>query len=265
MIPAETIERCRVYAGRSRETTDSMSPEPAQRLSVLLGAALGQHLPLCWHWAYFNNAVKPEDTGHDGHERLGLFLPDVPLPRRMWASGEIEVLRQLDIGEPATRHSQIEEVTFKPGRSGDLCFVTLRHDIEQGQLCIVERQTIVYRQQGRPETALRSSDEPVPQGYIVVPDSTVLAYSAITQNGHRIHWDRDFCRDVESYPDLVVHGPLLATLLAQELDKEPKPCRFQYRAKAPVFVTSPFRIEKSGSTARIMRSDGVEAMFAEYF
>ena len=180
----------------------------------------------------------------------------------MWAAGDIEALTPLKLGVPANRLSAIEDVEFKDGRTGDLCFVTVRHEIEQGKVAIREKQTIVYRHPGQPEAALRASGDPVPEGYRTVPDTTLVAYSAITQNGHRIHWDRDFCRDVENYPDLVVHGPLLATLLADTFVPEPVPCRFTYRATAPVFETSPFCVKRAGDVARIERSDGVTAMEA---
>lgn len=262
MIDAATIEQCQSVVGRTRELTDSIAREPAEKLATLLGHDLADHLPLCWHWGYFNPAIPAENVGHDGHEKLGLFLPDVPLPRRMWAAGEIKLLSPLKIGMPATRRSTITDVAFKEGRTGDLCFVTLTHDIVQEHPVIRERQTIVYRHPGQPETALRSASDPVPNGYRTVPDTTLVAYSAITQNGHRIHWDREFCREVENYPGLVVHGPLLATLLAGALVPEPKSCRFSYRAMAPVFETSPFRVVSEGSSARIERSDGVTAMEA---
>lgn len=275
MLTSETIDRCRSYIGRSRTMTDAIAPEAMAKLAVLLGHHPADHIPLCWHWAYFNHAIPPENVGHDGHERLGLFLPDVPLPRRMWAAGEVEILSPLVIGSHATRVTTIEDVSFKQGRSGPLCFVTLRHDISQpegpldkstglrGQLR--ETQTIVYREPGRPEPTLRHPDDPVPEGFQTVADTTLFAYSAITQNGHRIHWDRDFCRDVENYPDLVVHGPLLATLLAGRLSQEPSPCVFKYRALAPVFSTSPIQIvagSDEGKDAVVRRSDGVSAMTA---
>ncbi len=262
MIPEETIEACRSAIGRTREVSDSLAPEPSAKLATLIGRRPGIHLPLGWHWAYFNPAVPPEKVGHDGHEALGPFLPDVPLPRRMWAAGDIEVFNPLRTGTTAIRHSLIEDVVFKEGRTGPLCFVTVCHEIEQYGLALRERQTIVYRQPGQPEPALRAPGDPVPDGYRLLPDTTLLAYSAITQNGHRIHWDRAFCRDVENYPGLVVHGPLLATLLADRLAPAPAPGRFTYRATAPVFETSPFRIESDANEARIVRSDGATAMTA---
>lgn len=261
MISSETIDACRAFIGRTREVSDSLAPEPAAKLGTLLGRKPGTHLPVCWHWAYFNLAIPPENVGHDGHERLGLFLPEVPLPRRMWAAGDIELHAPLKLGTPAVQFSTVEDVVFKEGRTGDLCFVTVLHEIDQNGPALRERQTIVYRQPGQPEAALRAPNDPIPDGYRTVPDTTLLAYSAVTQNGHRIHWDRDFCRDVENYPDLVVHGPLLATLLAGALAPDPAPGRFTYRATAPVFTTSPFRVRAEG---RIERADGATAMEATF-
>ncbi|MGR3511431.1 MAG: hypothetical protein ACU0GG_01605 [Paracoccaceae bacterium] len=262
MIDAGVVERCQAYVGRTREVSDSMAREPAEKLAALLSTSVADHLPLCWHWAYFNAAIPPENVGHDGHEKLGLFLPDVPLPRRMWAAGDIEVISPLALGVPAARRTEIKDVAFKKGRSGDLCFVTLSHEIVQDGPALRETQTIVYRTPGQPETALRSADDPVPEGFHTVPDTTLVAYSAITQNGHRIHWDREFCRSVERYPDLVVHGPWLATLLASVLVPVPGPRRYTYRATAPVFTTTPFRVVEDGSSARVERSDGATAMKA---
>ncbi len=255
---------CLSYVGRERRLTDSMAPEPAQKLAVILGAELPEALPATWHWAYFNAAVPLADVGHDGHEKLGLFMPPAPFDRRMWAAGDITVHRPLTIGVPAQRVSTIDDVAFKTGKTGPLCFVQVRHEISQnGILALTELQTIVYRDRGLPEQALRGPDDPVLDGYHVFPDTQLLAYSSVTQNGHRIHWDRNFCRDVEGYPGLVVHGPLLATTLADALMPAPAPCRFTYRAQAPVFETSPVRVVTDGNVARIERSDAVVATVAE--
>lgn len=263
MIDAGVVERCQAYVGRTREVADSMAREPAEKLAALLSTSVADHLPLCWHWVYFNAAIPPAHVGHDGHEKLGLFLPDVPLPRRMWAAGDIDVISPLALGVPAVRRTEIKDVAFKKGRSGDLCFVTLLHEVLQDGPALRETQTIVYRTPGQPETALRAADDPVPEGFQTVPDTTLVAYSAITQNGHRIHWDRGFCRDVEGYPGLVVHGPLLATLLAGALSETPSACTYRYRAMAPIFETSPFRIRKERANAFVERSDGKTAMTGE--
>ena len=261
---SETIKsECIACVGRVRATFDSMSPEPAAKLATLLERKAPTILNPTWHWAYFNAAIPAKDVGHDGHEKLGHFMPPVPLLRRMWAAGEVQIAHPLRIGTPAERKTTISDVAFKTGKSGELCFVSVKHIvIQDDREALRELQTIVYRERGQPETALRSQDDPVPEGYQTVPDTTLLGYSAITQNGHRIHWDRDFCRDQEGYPGLVVHGPLLATYLADVLVPHPKPTKFSYRATAPVFETSPFKILTKESSATIERSDGVTAMQA---
>ncbi len=264
-MPDPNREACLACIGRERRLTDAMAPEPATKLAALLGVTPPDRLPTTWHWAYFNPAIAPENVGHDGHERLGLFLPPAPFARRMWAGGQVEIVKPLQIGTPAEKVTRIADVAFKTGRSGEMCFVTVTHDIHQDGLSVRETQTIVYRDRGLEVAALRAPNDPVPDGYKVVPDTTLVAYSAITQNGHRIHWDRDFCRTVEGYPSLVVHGPLLATFLADTLVPEPAPCRFAYRATAPVFDTSPFRILSEDQKAWIERSDKVTAMEARIF
>jgi 3-methylfumaryl-CoA hydratase len=267
----ETVRAaCEAHVGRSRTVEDAMSPVPARRLEAVLdrepSAAVGDPLPPTWHWAYFADEVRQSDIGADGHERLGLFLPPVPFPRRMWAASEVAIHAPLVLGEPARRVSTIRAVEFKSGRSGDLCFLRIGHEFHQrGAVRVEEAQTVVYRDRGLPEAALRAPGDPVPEGFFVHDDMQLFRYSAVTHNGHRIHWDRAFCREVEGYPDLVVHGPLLATHLAEALraGREAWPTRFAFRAVAPVFVTTPIRVEAEGGAGRILRSDGRKATVAE--
>lgn len=267
-IDANTRAICEAFVGRTREVTDSLAPEAAQKLAVVLDQPPTQtHLPPTWHWAYFNAAVPQDRLGPDGHERTGHFLPPAPYHRRMWAAGDVTVHRPLCVGVAATRVSEVTDVSFKDGRSGSMCFVTVTHRIAQeGTRAIDEVQTIVYRDRGAAETALRGPDDPVPEGYFTHPDSQLVAYSAITHNGHRIHWDRDFCRDVEGYPDLVVHGPMMATELCDAMRGDAGACRFTYRATAPVFVTTPVRIDPGvascTSEGQMQRADGVISMRA---
>lgn len=271
-VPEETRARCAAHVGRVRETRDAMAPEPARRLQALLDLDVtlreGDALPPAWHWVYLAETVPQADLGADGHERLGLFLPPAPFARRMWAAGDIAIHAPLTLGTPALRRSTVVSVVFKTGRTGELCFVEVRHEIEQGgEPRLVETQTIVYRERGLPETALRSPDDPVPEGWRVHADLQLFGYSALTHNAHRIHWDRDHCREVEGYPGLVVHGPLLATRLAEALraTRPEPPVRFAFRARAPVFETTPIRVEidpRARGEARLLRSDGREAMSA---
>ena len=259
---------CAAFVGNRREIEDTLAPEPAEKLAVLLGENLpSDHLPPTYHWAYFNTGIAAADIGPDMHERTGIFLPAAPFHRRMWAAGDVSILQPLRIGVPARRRSTVTEVAFKDGKSGQMCFVTVSHEIDQdGMPCIFERQTIVYRDRGHPEKALRQPADPVPEGYFIHPDSELWFYSAITHNGHRIHWDREFCRDVEGYPDLVVHGPLMATKLCEAMREDTGPLRFVFRAQAPVFTTTPVRIV-TGIPGRqrhgeFQRSDGVVSMTA---
>ena len=251
------------FIGRERVLNDTMAPEPAAKLANLLERSVPEALPTTWHWSYFNSALPASEVGHDGHERLGVFMPPLPYTKRMWAGGVVEVLSPLLVGQPAVKRSRIADVAFKSGKSGDLAFVTVVHEITQNGPAVREQQTIVYRDRTLGETVDAVPEARPRDGFRTVPDTTLIAYSAITQNGHRIHWDRDFCRTVEGYPGLVVHGPLLATFLADTLVETPRPCRFTYRATAPVFEATPFRIVSEGQTAKIERADGQTAMIAE--
>jgi len=261
LIDLETRIACEAAIGRERVIDDSLAPEVAVRLGILLGRPLtGDHLPPTWHWAYFNLGYPQADQGYDLHERTGIFLPAAPFPRRMWAGGSVTMHRPLRLRQPARQRVRVASVEFKEGRSGAMCFVSVDYTVEQADaLCIEERRTIVYRDRGAPAQALRQPGDPVPEGFRCYHDGQLFFYSAVTHNGHRIHWDRDFCRQTEGYPDLVVHGPMLATDLCDAMRGE-GPGRFTYRAEAPVFVTSPVRIEPG----RILRSDGVTAMAGQW-
>jgi hydroxyacyl-ACP dehydratase HTD2-like protein with hotdog domain len=261
---------CEAFVGNCREIEDTLAPEPAEKLATLLGDDQpGEHLPPTYHWAYFNKGIPTRDVGADMHERKGIFLPAAPFHRRMWAAGDVSVLQPLRIGVPARRRSTVTAVEFKDGKSGQMCFVSVSHEIEQdGAPSISEQQTVVYRDRGDPETPLRQPEDIIPEGYFVHPDSELWFYSAITHNGHRTHWDRQFCRNVEGYPDLVVHGPLMATKLCEAMRGEKLvPQRFNFRAQAPVFTTTLVRIVTGvPGTQRhgeIQRYDGVVSMTAK--
>lgn len=268
-IAADVRAVCEGFVGNCREIEDTLAPEAAEKLATLLGDdPPSEHLPPTYHWAYFNDGIPAQNVGADMHEKTGIFLPAAPFQRRMWAAGDISILQPLRIGVPARRRSTVTGVDFKDGKSGQMCFVTVSHEIEQyGAPSVSEKQTIVYRDRGDPEPALRQPGDAIPEGYFVHPDSELWFYSAITNNGHRIHWDRHFCREVEGYPDLVVHGPLMATKLCEAMRSEKLvPQRFAFRAQAPVFTTSPVRIV-TGVPGRqrhgeIQRSDGVVSMTA---
>ena len=263
---------CEAHVGRSRTATDAMDPERARAMQGLFdetpSLAAGDALPPLWHWLYFHDTPRISELGRDGHEALGRFLPPAPFDRRMWAGGALEFHAPLILGEPAEKRSEIVSVTFKTGASGELCFVDVAHRLRQGgALKISETQTVVYRDKGP------AAQMPVWQGDREgwqQPDIRLLyRYSALTYNGHRIHYDRDFCRDEEGYPGLVVHGPLLATHLARAAAAQAKDVTlsaFRFRALAPVFEGVPFRVKPAGphpETLELERADGVTAMRAE--
>jgi 3-methylfumaryl-CoA hydratase len=268
MTDSHAIDEARAAIGRRRVIRDGLAPEAVAKLAVLMDAAPPEDLlPPTWHWIFFNRPVAEADQGADLHERTGLFLPAAPFPRRMWAAGEVTLHRPLRIGVPATQAITVADVAHKSGRTGEMCFVTLALEVEQeGAACIAETRTIVYRDRGSPEPALRAPGDPVPKGFSTHSDGKLFFYSAVTHNGHRIHWDRQFCREVEGYPDLVVHGPLMATELCEALrdGAEVGPCRYSYRVQAPVFTSTPVRIEPGtlgpDREGLIRRSDGVVSM-----
>ncbi len=219
-------------------------------------------VPPLWHWLYFLPGERQSGLGPDGHPSRGGFLPPVALPRRMWAGGRLTFLRELAVGSEIRRRSRIAQVEAKAGRSGQLVFVTVVHEIAdaQGQLAIREEQDIVYREAPvpgarAPEPPAAPTDEQFARE--IAPDPVLLMrYSALTFNGHRIHYDRPYAQAEEGYPGLVVHGPMIATLLLENLRRERPQARiasFEFKAVSPLFDTAPFtvagRIE--GDAARL--------------
>jgi 3-methylfumaryl-CoA hydratase len=241
--------------GRTENRLAAIDPERVEALAATLDLVtapkVGEALPPAWHWIFFNPFVRRSEVGADGHPKRGGFLPDVGLPRRMWAGGRLRYLAPLRVGSPAERVSEILSVAPKSGKAGRLLFVTVRHRISQdGRLVIEEEQDIVYREAPQPG-APAPVPPPAPEGAIISqvisPDPVLLfRFSALTSNGHRIHYDAPYARDEEGYPGLVVHGPLISTLL-QGLAGRVRPgkrlSRFDFRAVSPLFVDSPFMIE----------------------
>jgi 3-methylfumaryl-CoA hydratase len=224
---------------------DKMDPARAAAFQVALGRVPtivdGSYLPPFFHQLYFWTPRAPAELGRDGHPKVGLgLIPDMGLPRRMWAGGRLEFHAPLRAGVEAERRSALETKNSKTGRSGPLGFVTLRHEIwQEGAHCLTEWQDLVYREDPvastvEPLSPTARTDETDQRD--VGFDSTLLfRYSALTLNGHRIHYDLDYARDVEGYAGLVVHGPLLAQLLmlfAEELVG--KLTRFSFRASSPL-------------------------------
>jgi 3-methylfumaryl-CoA hydratase len=243
------------WIGRSECHEDVLTVGPAHRMAATVEsdwhAAEGDALPPLWHWIYCNEAVRLSRLGRDGHALRGGFLPPVDLPRRMWAGGRLGFVAPLRMAETVTRRSTITEVKVKQGRTGALCFVTVRHGLAgpDGEERLWEEHDIVYRDDPAPDAPTPALQEP-PGGATfartVTPSPVLLfRYSALTFNGHRIHYDRDYCRDVEGYPELVFHGPLTATMLAGlalEQGGGKALAAFSFRAVAPLFDTAPFML-----------------------
>lgn len=239
------------HLGRSEVLTDTLHAGQLARMAATLDRdQVPDLLPPLWHWMLFAHWVRPAELGPDGHPARGRFLPaDPALPRRMYAGGRLTFPGALRAGETATRHSTITRVEEKQGSTGRLLFVTVHHEISgPGGLAVTEEHDIVYRgldgAAAKPGSPI--ADPPDGFGQTVVPDAVLLfRYSALTGNGHRIHYDRKYVTEVEHYPGLVVHGPLQATLLA-ELAQRRAPGRrlerFSFRAVRPVFDLHPFRL-----------------------
>lgn len=253
--------------------SDVMDPARACALQVALGQApdlsAGDPLPPFFHQLYFWDPVSPDGLGRDGHPKTGGLIPDMGLPRRMWAGGRLQFCAPLRLGQVGERVSVCEQAKAKTGRTGPLAFVTLRHDIWQnGVLCVREWQDLVYR-----EDPVPGATRPVPP---VAPshadarrsrrfDATVLfRYSALTFNGHRIHYDQPYARDVEGYDGLVVHGPLLAHCLMEMAEAELGPLtHFSFRATAPLMHHEMAVFCRAGRTFWVTGPDGRMCMQAD--
>lgn len=256
------------WVGREEAHTQRIDAAVVQAMAATLdlerAPVAGDPLPPGWQWLFFNPAARRSGLGDDGHPRRGGFLPPIELPRRMWAGSRITYLADLPIGCEATRRSRIVKVENKVGKRGSLWFVTVEHTtLCDGVPCIVEEQDIVYREAPPPGAAAAAPEQYEGQARWsreVQPDTTLLfRYSALTFNGHRIHYDQTYARNEEGYPDLVVHGPLTATLLQQlalEYGEGRPLASFMFRGVSPLFVTRAFRIE--GHT----QEDGTLALWA---
>jgi 3-methylfumaryl-CoA hydratase len=241
------------WVGRSEALVDVLEPARSNALRAALGETeplgAGAALPLLHHWLYFWNVQPPAGLGSDGHPAKGGFLPPVSLPRRMWAGGRLKFHAPLVLGETATRTSTILKVEAKSGKSGNLVFVTVEHKLAGAQgLAITEEQDIVYREPaaaGSIATAT-AGEAPVAAWRREVDPTPVLLfrYSALTMNGHRIHYDRPYAMNEEAYPALVVHGPLQATLLADLAVRNlGKPiATFDFRGMSPAFDGAPLHV-----------------------
>nr|MDP2190275.1 MaoC family dehydratase N-terminal domain-containing protein [Rhodoferax sp.] len=310
-LDAATLTHLQSWIGKTETLTDQITASPVRALSATLdrddrAPVAGTPLPPLWHWLFFLPQPRQSELGPDGHAKRGGFLPPVPLPRRMWAGGRLRWHpdNPLVVGDVVKRVSRIESVTHKAGRTGDLLFVLVKHEVHNAKgLALSEEHDIVYRADAAPTlvasrtvlppegtnfpgggpskncmaptlgtghlSALNAGPAPVAaeQGAAwtaqVVPDDVLLfRYSALTFNGHRIHYDRRYVTEVEGYPGLIVHGPLIATLLVDLLRKnlpDASLSHFEFRAVRPVFDVAPFKLHGApapdGKTVRLWTED----------
>jgi 3-methylfumaryl-CoA hydratase len=273
-LGAAALAHLQTWVGKTETVVDTVTAAPVSGLSATLDRddplpMPGAALPPLWHWLYFLPQQRQSLLGPDGHALRGGFLPPVPLPRRMWAGGRLQWLatNPLAVGDAVKRVSRIESVTHKAGRAGDLLFVLVKHEVHNAQgLALTEEHDIVYR-------AAAQTGDPVPppipaeQGAAwqrdVTPDDVLLfRYSALTFNGHRIHYDRKYVTEVEGYPGLIVHGPLIATLLVDLLRRNAPGAfiqSFNFKAVRPTFDLHPFRLNgqpsADGKTVKLWAQD----------
>jgi 3-methylfumaryl-CoA hydratase len=260
--PTVDLDHLRRWIGNTDSATDLVTPQLVRALRATLFIDIGKPVtgdpaPLTVHWCLAQPVAPMSALGPDGHPDRGGFLPPVPLPRRMWAGGKLTFHDAIRVGDEVTRSSRIADVTLKQGGSGTLCFVTVNHEITTPRgLAVSERQDIVYREAvGTTPATAAPAAAPAPgkhrRSHMADP-VLLFRYSALTFNGHRIHYDRDYVTKVEGYPGLVLHGPLQAALLtnfAAELHGGAAPKSFDYRGVAPLFDGAEFSLNADETAA----------------
>ena len=268
---SEDLEEWRRWIGRSETRQDRIDLARARAMQKLIedpDAPLneGDALPPLWHWLYFWDVARHSDLGPDGHATRGGLLPPINLPSRMWAGSRLAFLRPLAMGAYAEQSSTVTEVSEKQGRSGRLVFVTVHHRVSDDEgICIEEEQDLVFRRPPGPGAVSTAEPAPaiIPWRLPITPDPVMLfRYSALTMNGHRIHYDHKYVTETEGYPGLVVHGPLLATLMI-ELARRHRPGMvvrsFGFRAHRTIFDNAPFTVggkaNADGSAAELWIAD----------
>jgi 3-methylfumaryl-CoA hydratase len=248
------VDHLRSWIGRQEVLHDQVTRFPIAALAATLdrddpAPATDDPLPPLWHWLYFLPTARQSVLGPDGHPARGAFLPPVPLPRRMWAGGRFIFHQPLRVDEAITRRSTVRDVTIKQGRNGALCFVLVKHEVYgPSGLALIEEHDIVYRDNPQPNEAPVVPRAVRTDGiwhYDICPtDPMLFRYSALTFNSHRIHYDRRYVTETEGYPGLIVHGPLIATLLIDLLRRNTsRPvATFRFRAVNPLFDIAPFSV-----------------------
>jgi len=256
------LTACKAWIGKTTEEVDIITPRLLAEYRVtfepFLATIPGVEVPLGFHWCLSPVLAPISELGRDGHPAKGGFLPPIPLPRRMWAGGSIDYSAPLRPNDHVRRRSTIVSIDAKQGRSGPLCFVGVRHDFHTDRgLALSELHNIVYRDEAPfiresgpaapPDTAasVAADQAPLESSWTVTPTPTMLfRYSALTFNGHRIHYDQPYARTVEGYDGLVVHGPMQATLMLNlaAASRGAMPRRFTYRGLAPLIAGQPFLV-----------------------
>jgi 3-methylfumaryl-CoA hydratase len=277
------LAQYRDWIGRTDLRQDVVTAAPLVGLAALLDRddpppVEGDAAPPLAHWLYFLPNYRQSDAGPDGHAERGTFLPNIPLPLRMWAGSRLEFLRPMRVGARIARLSKITDVVPKEGRSGALVFVTVRHEVsdEDGPV-LTDEHDIVFRQAQAPDSNAAATNAPKPADAgekwhrEIRPDPVLLfRYSAVTFNSHRIHYDQPYVTQVEGYPGLVVHGPLIATLLVDLLRRNRPELElrgYSFRALRPLFDTASFSTcglpDESARTAKLWTRDSEGAVTME--
>ncbi len=269
------------WIGNTQTANDIVSANAVAGLSATLdrddpAPRDGDPLPPMWHWVLFAPTVRRSELGPDGHPARGGFLPPITLPRRMFAGARYRFHQPLRVGEAARRETEITDIAHKDGTSGELIFVKLKHMIHgENGLAIEEEHDVVYRDVSAPsQSPAGQAAEPIEAEWrdSFIPDPVLLfRYSALTFNGHRIHYDRTYATQEEGYPGLVVHGPLIATALCEMVRRETseRPVSgFYFRAKRALFDLHPFETiggmtdEGAGLWLKALDHEGAVAMEA---
>lgn len=258
--------------GRQQVARCQIDPARAAALSAALGLPdrfkHGDPLPPFYHQIYFWDIQPPAELGRDGHTRIGIFVPDLGLRRRMWAGGHLQFNAPILAGVPAEKRSTIIRVDQKNGRSGPLAIVTIRHEIwQQDQLCTIEDQDLIYRTEHDPNAptpiAPKARNDEQSCDRMQFSTTLLFRYSALTLNGHRIHYDQDYAQNDEGYSGLVVHGPLLAQVLMLQAEREVGPLsKFSFRSTSPLMQGEEADCCRAGQNLWIRGADGRQIMRA---
>lgn len=244
------------WIGREEVRRETAPRDPFRRLAGLLDRPEGSddpdHLPPLGHWLCFLPDAPQADLGADGHPQRGGFMPPIELPMRMWAGSRIEFLAPIPFGAEVTRRSTIVSIAEKAGRQGPLAFISVRNEFEAGgAVCVSELLDAVYRDRAPGGAPGPGEVRQAEHSRTIIPTTPMLfRFSALTYNAHKIHYDREYTREVEGYPGLLVHGPLLATLLMDHFRRtrpNAAPRLFQVRAQRPVFDIAPFTVNLAGA------------------